>query len=60
MTFRHWRELMAAAVRKSQTADDFNDRRICLSSIRAWWLVSEKEIHIRRVKEKRAYNFWAR
>ena len=51
---------MAAAVRKSQTADDFNDRRICLSSIRAWWLVSEKEIHIRRVKEKRAYNFWAR
>ena len=51
---------MAASVQKTQTADDFNDRRISLSVLKAWWLVTEKEIHMRRVREKRAYTFWSR
>ena len=51
---------MAGVTRKAQAADDFNDRRICINAVRAWWGAAEKELHMRRIREKRAQNHWAR
>ena len=51
---------MAGVTRKAQAADDFNDRRICINVVRAWWGAAEKELHMRRIREKRAQNHWAR
>ena len=51
---------MVEAAKKLAISETFDRRRISLGALNGWWLITEKEIHIQRLREKRAIGHWSR